>query len=185
MPRLVRFCAFAAPLLLLIYGLLRVIDGLDGDRHNGPAWDLGHVAFFCGIVLFAVLAVALRRLDRPAVRWQRVLVDVATALVLIGSACFLWVITGDLFEGFQSAAPLPDALELAGPLLFQVGLLTLLVRLVLARRLPVWSPVATLVGFAAIGISLDLLPLGAALVVAALLPLARARDARLVGGRRA
>jgi len=183
MPRLVRICALAAPALMLVYGLLRVVDGLDGDRHNGPAWDLGHLAFFVAIVLFAVLAVALRGLDRPAAPASRVLVEAATVAVLFGAGCFLWVITGDLSEDFRSAAPLPEPLELIGPALFQVGLLVLLVRLVLARRLPVWSPVLALVGFAAIGINLDLLPLGAALVLAALLPLALSRDARLTTGQ--
>jgi hypothetical protein len=65
-----------------------------------------------------------------------------------------------------------------------VGLLILLVRLVLARRLPAWSPVAVLVGFAAIGIKLDLLPLGAALVLAALVPLALAREPLTTGQHR-
>ncbi|MFI7540818.1 hypothetical protein [Actinoplanes sp. NPDC049599] len=175
MPRLVRFCAFAAPALMLVYALLRVVDGLDGDRHNGPAWDLGHLAFFVAIALFAVLALALRALDRPATA-RRVLVDAATAAVLAGAACFLWVITGDLSAGFHEAAPLPAALELIGPLLFQAGLLILLVRLVLAGRLPAWSPIVVLLGFAAIGINLDLLPLGSVLVLAALLPLALGRS---------
>src|SRR5690349_1403265 len=159
MPRLVRFCAFAAPALMLGYGLLRMVDGLNGKRHDGAAWDLGHLAFFVAIVLFAVLAVALRGLDRPAARWGRAALDAATAAALVGAGCFLWVITGDLFAGFRSAAPLPDALEVPGPLLFQVGLLALLVRLVVTRRLPAWSPVLVLLGFAGIGASLDLLPL--------------------------
>ncbi|MFB9359947.1 hypothetical protein [Actinoplanes nipponensis] len=178
MPRLVRFCACTAPALMLVYGLLRVVDGLDGDRHNGPAWDVGHVAFFTAIVLFAVFAVALRRLDRPAATASRVLVEAATAAVLFGGACFLWVITGDLFADFHNAAPLPEALDLIGPALFQVGLLVLLVRLVRAGRLPFWSPVAVLVGFVAIGADLDLLPVGSALVLVALLPLAVARPGR-------
>jgi hypothetical protein len=168
---------------MVVYGLLRVVDGLDGDRHNGPAWDVGHVAFFAAIVLFAVLAVALRGLDRPAATASRVLVEAATVATLFGAGCFLWVITGDLSADFRSAAPLPDALELIGPALFQIGLLILLVRLVLARRLPVWSPVLVLVGFAAIGVNLDLLPLGAVLVLVALLPLALSRDERLTTGQ--
>jgi hypothetical protein len=166
MSRLIRFSAAAAPALLLLYGLLRVVDGLDGDRHNGPAWDLGHLAFFAGIVLFAVLAVALRRTDRPAL-----LLDLTVVATVFGAGCFLWVILGDLFESFQQSAPLPDALKLVGPALFEVGLLVLLVRQVVLRRLPIWSPVAVLVGFAAIGVNLDLLPIGAALVLVGLLPL--------------
>ena len=184
MPRLVRLCAFAAPSLMLVYGLLRLVDGLNGRRHDGPAWDLGHLAFFAAIVLFAVLAVALRGLDRPAARWRRVAVDAATAAALFGAGCFLWVIAGDLSAGFHTAAPLPDALEVPGPLLFQLGLLVLLVRLVLARRLPAWSPVVVLLGFAAIGVNLDLLPLGAAMVLVALLPLALSRERLTNGSRR-
>jgi hypothetical protein len=184
MPRLVRICAFAAPALMLAYGLLRVVDGLDGDRHNGPAWDVGHVAFFIAIVLFAVLAVALRNLDRPTVTGQRVLVDTATVAVLFGAVCFNWVIAGDLSASFRAAAPLPDALQVPGPALFQVGLLVLLVRLVLARRLPVWSPVVVLLGFAGIGVNLDLLPVGSALVLVALLPLALSREPATTGGHR-
>jgi hypothetical protein len=172
MPRLIKICALAAPALLLVYGLLRFVDGLDGDRGNGPAWDLGHIAFFLGIALFAVLAVAVRGFRPPAARWQRALLDGAVAAAVFGAGCFLWVITGDLSEGFKDAAPLPDLLEMAGPLLFQVGLLTLLGRLVVLRRLPVWSPVATFLGFLAIAVSLDLLPLAAVLIGAALLPLA-------------
>ena len=184
MPKLVRSTAFAAPALMLVYGRLRVVDGLDGDRNNEPAWDLGHIAFFIAIVLFAVLAVALRALDRPAGTAPRVLVDGATVAVLAGGFCFLWVIAGDLSESFQSAAPLPDPLQPAGPVLFEVGLLILLVRLVLARRLPAWSPVAVLAGFAAIAVDLDLLPLGSALVLAALFPLALAREPLTTGGHR-
>jgi hypothetical protein len=184
MPGIVRSCALAAPALVLVYALSRVVDGVDGDRHNGPAWDLGHLAFFVAVALFAVLAVALRALDRPAATPARILVDVATIGVLAGAGCFLWVIAGDLSEDFHSAAPLPAALQLIGPLLFQAGLLVLLVRLVLARRLPVWSPVLVLLGFAAIGLNLDLLPLGAVLVLVALLPLALARAPLTVGGHR-
>jgi hypothetical protein len=169
---------------MLLYGLLRVVDGLDGARHNGPAWDLGHLAFFVAIALFAVLAATLRTLDRPASRWQRAVVDAATVAVLAGAACFLWVIAGDLSDDVKAAAPQPDALELLGPLLFEIGLLTLLVRLVLARRLPLWSPIAVLVGFAAIGVNLDLLPFGAVLVLVALLPLALSREPVTTGGHR-
>jgi hypothetical protein len=93
---------------------------------------------------------------------------------LLGAACFLWVILGDLFS---SVAGLPDALQLIGPLLLQVGALTLLTQLVLARprRLPVWSPVLMFAGFLAVGADLDLLPLGALLVGAGLAPLAVTR----------
>ncbi|MGC5020302.1 hypothetical protein [Micromonospora sp. DT47] len=168
----IRLTAVAAPLLLLLYGLCRLVDGLDGDRHNGLAWDVGHVLFLLGIVGFAALAVGLRRVLRPA-GW-RVAVDVATAAALLGAAAFGWVILGDLFTRLADTAP--DPVLTVGPALFQLGLLTLLVRAatIRPRLLPVWGPVLVFVGFVALAVDLDLLPVGAALVFAGLLPLARA-----------
>lgn len=167
-----RFCAVAAPALMVAYGILRWIDGLDGHRKGGPAWDLGHVAFFAAVALFAVVAVALRRTVVADAPRRRVLADVATGAAVFGAGCFLWVITGDLSDAFREAAPLPEVLEVAGPALFQIGLLTLLVLMVVARRLPVWSPVLVLAGFAGIAASLDLLPFASLVVGLGLAPLA-------------
>jgi hypothetical protein len=164
-----KLAAIAAPALMLFYGLCRMADGFDGDRGNGIAWDIGHVAFFIAFVLFAFLAVGLRTWERR----PRVLVDVATAASLFGIACFLWVIIGDLFDGWPA---LPDALEIVGPLLYQVGSLVVLIRLVVARRLPWWTPVLVLIGFGSIAVSLDLLPIASVLVGAGLAPIALSRD---------
>jgi hypothetical protein len=119
-------------------------------------------------VLFGFLAVGLRAWERR----PRVLIDVATVAALFGIGCFLWVITGDLFDGWPS---LPDALEIVGPLLYQIGTLVVLVRLVVAGRLPWWSPVLVAVGFGAIGVSLDLLPIASIVAGAGLAPIAYAR----------
>lgn len=176
-----RFSAIAAPTLMLFYGLCRMVDGWDGDRGNGLAWDIGHVAFFIAIVLFAALVVLLRR-ELPT---PRLVMDVATVAVLVGAGCFLWVIAGDLSDGFRDAAPLPAWLEAAGPMLFQLGMLAVLVRFVVAHRLPIWSPVLVLLGFGSIAVSLDLLPVSAVLVGAGLAPLAvTRRPAAAPAGRR-
>lgn len=174
---MMRLCAVAAPALLLAYGILRWIDGFDGDREAGPAWNLGHVAFFVSIVLFAVLAVELRRVVRATSPGRRPVADAGTTAALVGAACFLWVILGDLFADLRDAAPLPDPLTIVGPVLFQLGVLSLLLLLVIARprRLPAWSPVLVLLGFAAIAANLDLLPLASTLIGAGLLPLAVGR----------
>ena len=159
-----RLIAVVAPALMLVYGVCRWGDGLDGDRGNGWAWDIRHVAFYIAVALFAVLADRLRRALPGTVT------VVAEAVTLFGAACMLWVITDDLFEAWPD---LPAALNITGSALFEIGLLALLVRHVVARRLPVWSPVLVLLGFTSIVVSLDLLPLSAILVGAGLLPLTR------------
>ncbi|MEU4565582.1 hypothetical protein [Micromonospora sp. NPDC023956] len=170
-----RPAAVTAPLLLLGYGLLRLLDGLDGHRDKGGwEWIVGHVLFLLGILVFAVLLVWLRDLLRTRLPRQATVVDVATLAGLTGAAAFVWVIVGDLFPRFAEAVGTPDPVLLGGPLLFQLGLLTLLVLAVRARLAPVWGPVLVLVGFTAIAVNLDLLPVGAALVLAGLFPLAAA-----------
>jgi hypothetical protein len=169
-PPLVRL---GAPVLLFIYGTLRLIDGRDGHHDkDGVLWNVGHVCFFVAFSLLAVLTVHVYRALRPAhgTPTRRTVALTATAAGMFGAACFLWVIVGDLFPAFPD---LPDALQLAGPALYQVGMLTLLVLLVLARRVPVWSPVLVVAAFAAIGVNLDLIPLAAALLLVGLLPLGR------------
>jgi hypothetical protein len=169
-PPLVRFSALVAPTLLLLYGLLRLIDGLDGDHGPALAWNLGHTLFFIAFVLFGVLIVGLRRLVPATMGRTRTIATLATVAGLFGVVCFLWVILGDLFAGFRAAAPLPDAVEMIGPLLFQLGVLTLLIMLAAARprRLPVWSSLLVFVGFLLFAVNLDLIPIGALLVLAAL-----------------
>ncbi|MEV4654395.1 hypothetical protein [Micromonospora sp. NPDC049301] len=185
--RLVRTAAVGAPVFLLLYGLLRMIDGLDGDHGSGWAWDLGHALFLVAFVLFAGLVVGLRRLLASAGAagssttprtGLRVLLDVATAAGLVGAAAFLWVILGDLFPRLADSAPLPDPAMAAGPLLFQFGLLTLLIRAAVGRPrlIPGWGPPLVLVGFVSIAADLDLLPIGAALILSGLLPLGRRAD---------
>ncbi|MEU8818811.1 hypothetical protein [Actinoplanes sp. NPDC048796] len=171
-----RLMAVVAPLLMLCYGLLRWVDGWDGDRGNGPAWDIGHAAFFAAMVLFAILAVQMRQLiaaRNPRSRTSTVVASVAAAAAVFGVGCFLWVITGDLFDTFSERAPLPDALETTGPALFGLGVVVLMAQLAAARRLPWWSPALFLAGFLAIPVDLDLLPFAATAILIAFVPLAR------------
>ncbi|WP_446218593.1 hypothetical protein [Micromonospora sp. IBHARD004] len=168
-----RPAAVTASLLLFGYGVLRLLDGLDGYRDkSGWPWLAGHTLFLLGIVLFAVFMVGLRGRLLAASPRQRVLTDAATVAGLVGAAAFGWVILGDLFPRFAEAVSTPDLVLIGGPALFELGLLTLLVRaaVVRPRLLPFWAPALVLVGFVAIGVDLDLLPVGAALVFGGLLP---------------
>ncbi len=169
--------AVAAPLLLLAYGLLRLLDGLDGSHGPGLAWNLGHLAFLAAVVAFGVLVVGLRRMAPTATRRDRLGATAATTTALAGLAAFCWVILGDLLPTWKAAAPLPDPLYAAGPLCFLLGLLVLLVQLavVAPRRLSAWSPLLVLAGFAPIVVDLNLLPVGALLLLAGLAPIRHVR----------
>ncbi|WP_327177684.1 hypothetical protein OG599_21970 [Streptomyces sp. NBC_01335] len=164
-----------APLLLVLYGVLRLVDGLDGKHGPGLAWNVGHTLFFVGFLLFGVVTFRLRRIARATTGYGRHAADAATAVSLFGIACFLRVILGDLFAALDDAAPLPEPLQLAGPLAFQLGWLVLLIMPVTAtpRALPVWSPLLVLAGFLLFSVDLDLLPVGGLLLTAGLLPVAR------------
>lgn len=175
----------AAPLLFIAYGIIRWIDGADGDHGPGLAWTIGHLLFLTGFALYAVALFALRGLLARA----RGVSVVALVAGLVGVAAFLRVIVIDLIVGFRAddhAAMsvvgdeydrwpgdlgLYDTLYTVGPLLFLAGLLTLAILLTRERRLPIWSLVLLVLGFITITINLDLMPLGGAFLLVALLPL--------------
>jgi hypothetical protein len=162
----VRHVALNAPLLLLAYGLLHLIDGLDGSYGPGLAQNLSYLAFLAAMVLFGLLAAAVRPLVAPS---ARTVAAVAATVTLAGTACFLWAIAGDLTGAFPDATPV----RIAGLLFLALGMLTLLGLLVAARQTPAWSPLLFGAGIAAIIIDVGYLPLGALIVLAALAPLAR------------
>ncbi len=175
---LVPLASIGAPALLLCYGLLRLVDGLDGEHGpDGWAWNVGHTCFLGAIVLFAALMVGLRRVLLTAAPRQRLLTEVPSALGLFGAVCFAFVILHDLFPALGDAVPVVDPARAVGPLLFQVGLLIPLVRAGIRRPplLPAWVAVPVLIGFVLIAVDLNLLPLAAALILAGLLPLQRLR----------
>jgi hypothetical protein len=179
-----RYAYLGAPVLLAAYGLVRLLDGLDGSKGPGPAWTIGHLFFLAALVLFAVVMVGLWR-NRP--RWFTTAGLVAG---LIGVVATARTVVVDILAGWGAAdraamdrgfaryedfpglpAGAGDVLNEAGGVLFPLGLAVLLVSLALARQLPWWSPVACVAGFATILVTLDLLPLAGVLILAALLPL--------------
>jgi hypothetical protein len=176
-----------APLLFIAYGIVRWADGVDGEYGPGLAWTVGHLLFLAGFLLFALVLVALQRMiTRP-----RAIASIALVIGLIGVLAFVRVIVidllvgvhandhaamsgvGDRYDRWPGNLGIYDALYSIGPLLFLIGFLSLTIMLVRLRRLPVWSPGAVVFGFAAIITSLTLMPLGGALLLAALLPLQR------------
>jgi hypothetical protein len=188
-----KFAFHAAPAFLLGYGLVRLIDGLDGTYGPGPAWILGHLFFLVGLVLFGFVLVGLRQLLPDTGGWRRPTATIAVVAGIIGLIAFIRVTIIDIVVGLQSAdrpemsvlfrryenspGGIPSAAGELGPVLFLVGLVGLVALLALARpRLAAgWSPVVVLLGFVAITVNLNLLPLGGALFWLALAPLSRHR----------
>jgi hypothetical protein len=137
---LVRTAYLAAPGLLAGYGLLRLVDGLDGSYGPGFWWNASHALLLAALVLFgAVLAglVGLAR-GRPA-RWLAVGVTVlaGAGLLIFLRTVVIDLVVGlratdratmsELFERYRDApVPLPGAVSDLGPALFFVGLTLLL-----------------------------------------------------------
>jgi hypothetical protein len=180
----------AAPALLFGYGVVRLVDGRDGEYGPGSAWTIGHLLFLAGMLLFGVIVVRLRRLVPATTTARTVTASVAMGLATAGVVAFVRVIILDLVVGFRAAdhaemgaisndigdlpGVLPEAVWDLGPLLFGVGLLALTVQLaaLAPRRLAAWSPVLIVVGLVCIMINLNLLPVAAALFGLALAPIA-------------
>jgi hypothetical protein len=170
-----RWLPLGGPTLLVVYGTARLIDGMDGDQGPGTAWNVGHVAFLGAFLFFALLIVGLRRLilARSAGGRTSAVANVFLFFGLIGTLTFIHVILGDLSPRWKSAFGLPDAVEILGPLAFQVGFLGLLIQLAVLQRLPVWSPILVFLGFIVIPVNLDLLPLAGILMAIGLFPCCR------------
>jgi hypothetical protein len=192
---LTRISYLTAPVFLLVYGVVFLVDGLDGTNGPGLAWTVGHVLFLVALGLFGLVLAGLRRLASTTTIVRRLTADLTTVVAFAGLIAFIRVVIIDLIVGLQATdhaamvelfaqyeddpAMLPAAVYLVAPALFVVGLAALLAQLALLhpRRLPAWSPGAVLLGGAIIEVNLDLLPLGAALFWLALAPLTWQRPA--------
>ncbi|XBB66247.1 hypothetical protein ABFU82_19335 [Nocardioides sp. WV_118_6] len=156
------------PAALLVYAGCRWLDGRDGNHGPGLWWTIGHLAFLVAWVGFAALTVAMVR----SLRATGAAAPVAGAATLAGIGAFAWVTLTDLAPSWPD---LPDPLRAVGPLLFLVGLMSLLA-LTARRRDSHWWPVFPLLALAATAVvsaNLDLLSVAALLFGAALLPCAR------------
>lgn len=171
-----RLAALVAPLFLLTYGLLRYVDGRDGDHGPGVAWNVGHTFMLAAFLCFGVVIIGLRRAVGSASTIRTTITTGLTVLGLVGVTAFVRVILGDLFPGADDVLPLPGMLQDVGPLVFLVGLVGLMIDVAVhePHRMPLLAPIAVVGGFVAIAADLDLLPLAAGLFLVGLLPLGRA-----------
>ncbi len=162
--------ALAAPALLAVYGLFRIIDGLDGGHGPGLSWTAGHIAFFASILGFGVLGV---QLARTAPGRLAPITAVASTAMLTGVALFLWVILTDLVPGLEQVWEPSGALMLIGPAALSLGLTGLLALNVGSEVAP-WTPIVFFGAFIVIGADLGFLLPAAGAMVLALRPRAKA-----------
>jgi len=176
-----------APIFLVLYGVAHMIDGLDGNYGPGIAWTLGHIMFLSGMLTFALVLVGLHRRIGQDTAKHKLIAGLALVCGLIGLSVFVRVIIIDIITGLRAG----DHADMAsisarlnaypsagleryynvGPLLFQLGMLTLMIQMVVLHRLPWWGPVLLLAGFLLLGFNLNLLVPGALLIGCALMPL--------------
>ncbi|WP_051761187.1 hypothetical protein [Microbispora rosea] len=176
-----------APVLVGAYGVARIADGFDGSRGPGLAWTLGHLCFLAALVLFVQIFWRLRTMAGGGVT-----ATAGYAAGLAGALALAAQFTIDIVVGFLSAdhdamGPRFDAVKaIPGvdpvvytvvPLLFYVGMVVLVARLAAGRRVPWWSAVLVLAQAVLPLVSKDLIPLGAALLLLAFVPLLRLRPA--------
>jgi hypothetical protein len=134
--------------LFVAYGIVRLVDGRDGEHGPGTAWTVGHLLFLVGILLYGVMLVRARGLLRA----RRGLGAAAVVVGMVGVAAFVRVFVVDLIVGFRAEdhaamsrigdeyerwpgdLGIYEPLYTVGPL-FLAGLLTLAVLLTVERQI--------------------------------------------------
>ncbi|MET8352990.1 hypothetical protein [Micromonospora sp. NPDC005206] len=177
----------AAPVLVMGYGIIRLVDGLDGIRGPGPAWTIGHLAFIGALIAFISAFWQMRRMAGG-----RVLATLSATAGTLGALALITQFSIDIAAGFlatdnygmsmivHQVRTLPGVSQLAydfGPYAFYLGQLVLVVLLAVQRRVKLWTTGLVLADLATPFIDKDLIPLGAVLLLVSFLPLARGTTA--------
>ncbi|MFI6927500.1 hypothetical protein ACIBIZ_46740 [Nonomuraea spiralis] len=178
-----RSAYIAAPLLVLAYGLIRIADGFDGTRGPGLAWTTGHLAFSAALILFIVIFRDMWRiLDRNRIATTSLvigLVGIVCAFAQFAIDIVVGLMSADhdamsvLWEQIQAVPGVSPAVYSVGPALFYLAQLALVIHLAVRRQVKPWMPVLVLLNVVVPLVSLDLIPVGAVIMLVAFWPLAR------------
>lgn len=173
----------ATPLLVLAYGVIRIIDGLDGSRGPGIAWTTGHLAFLAALALFIPIFLDIRRrLGGGRLATTSVVVGVAGIAcaaaqfaidIVVGFMAADHAGMGVLFDQVQAVPGVNLLVYQGGPLLFFAAQFALVTQLAVARQVKYWTPLLVMLDFMLPFINKDLIPLGAVCLLVSFLPLAR------------
>ncbi|WP_392893061.1 hypothetical protein [Streptomyces sp. LN699] len=189
---LTRLSFVAAPLLLVVYGSIRLLA--PASKEPGMAWTVGHFAFLGGVLFLAWVCEGLRRAAvasagparRRMVRtaWVVALAGVAAASaqavidIYVGIRAADKPEMSDMFDRVQSVPGVLPVVYTVVPLFLYLGMIALLVTL----KGPgiIRSLVLFVLGTVAIAVNLDFLPLGGLCYLLAFSPLRHRVAARQV-----
>lgn len=178
----------AAPVLTFGYGVIRILDGLDGERGPGLAWTAGHLVFIAAMVMFLLVFTHLRRLaGRDPLSTVTVVVASVGALALVAQFG-VDIAAGLLADDHAGMAEITrnvrhsPAVSLAvydvGPYLFYAGQFVLVLQLVVLRRIAGWTPLLLLVDLIMPLVDKDLIPIGAAALLVSFASISKRIPAR-------
>jgi hypothetical protein len=177
-----RIAFVAAPLLVMAYGVIRILDGLDGSRGPGLAWTTGHLAFIAALAMFISTFLQMRRMaGRDLLSTVSATIGIIGVLALSAQFVIDMVVgflsadragMGVLFDQIQAVPGVSIAVYDGGPFLFYIGQLALVVQLAVVRRVKVWTPFLVLLDLLLPFIDKDLIPLGAIFLLISFVPLA-------------
>jgi hypothetical protein len=178
-----RIAFLAAPLCMVTYGVIRILDGLDGSRGPGLAWTTGHLVFLGAIVAFLFVFKYLRDLA------GRSPLSTATAVVASVGALALFaqfvidIVVGAMSADHAAMAALSreihgnTAVALVvydvGPYLFYLGQFALIVQLAVMRRIPLWTMLLVLGDLVMPLVDKDLIPVSAVILLVSFTSIAK------------
>ncbi|MFE3455491.1 hypothetical protein ACFXJ8_41920 [Nonomuraea sp. NPDC059194] len=178
-----KFAFIAAPLLVLAYGVLRLIDGLDGERGPGFAWTAGHLAFLAALALFVPIFLELRRMAGKGAFATGSVVVAFVGIAAVSVQFAIDIVVGLLspdhasmgvrFDAIQAIPGVEFAIYGGLPLLFYVAQAALIIQLAVQRKVKVWTPILVVLDFTLPFIDLDLIPLGAICLLISFVQLSR------------
>jgi len=178
----------AAPVLMFGYGVIRIIDGFDGERGPGPAWTIGHLVFVVAMGMFLLVFRHLHRLaGRDTLSTVTLVVAAVGAVALVGQFG-VDIVNGFLADDHARMAEISRsvhknqlvalALYDVGPYLFYAGQFVLVLQLAVTRRIAGWTPFLLLIDLIMPLVDKDLIPIGAAALLISFVSISKRIPAR-------
>ncbi|MFI6500251.1 hypothetical protein [Nonomuraea typhae] len=178
-----RTAYLAAPVFVFAYGVIRILDGLDGSRGPGVAWTTGHLAFLAALALFVpIFADMRRRLGGGALATASAVVGFA-GLACLGAQFVIDIAAGfmaadkagmsQVFDAVQAVPGVELLVYQAGPALFYLAQVALVTQLALAGTAKFWTPILVTLDFVLPLVNKDLIPLAALCLLVSFVSLSR------------